>query len=76
MNVATGPVAAICAVAQAPCSTVYSAVQLDQSNLFCKGIRLGKSFFQKDIVGGVFRRLGVAVFAESTIRLSFADVVG
>jgi hypothetical protein len=76
MNEATGTVAAVSPVAKATCSYVNSTVQLDQSNLFCKSILFGKPFFQKDIVGRILRRLDIVVFAESTIRLAFANVVG
>jgi hypothetical protein len=76
MNEATGAVAAVSPVAKATRLNVNSTVQLDQSNLFCKGILFGKSFFQKNVVGRVFGRLGIMVFAESTICLAFADVVG
>jgi hypothetical protein len=59
MNEATGAVAAVSPVAKATCSNVNSTVQLDQSNLFCKGILFGKPFFQKDIVGRVLGGLAL-----------------
>ena len=76
MNEATGTVAAISPVAKATSPNVNSTVKLDQSNFLCKSISLCKSFFQKDIIGRILRRFGIVVFAEATICLAFADVVG